>query len=125
MEKSQQETKKRSKVPHRRRQLPVTYVPKLWEQADLRMASVRTIRSRYKEFVSDSNAVSVMKKSLCDRAAFLSVFIETLEVIAVETGELESGPYVQAVNAYLGLLKTLGLDKATTEITLKEYQSAN
>ncbi len=124
MEKSQQETKKRSKVTPKR-QLPVTYVPKLWEQADLRMASVRTIRSRYNEFVSDSNAVSVMKKSLCDRAAFLSVFIETLEVIAVETGELESGPYVQAVNAYLGLLKTLGLDKATTEITLKEYQSAN
>ena len=94
-------------------------------QADLRMASVRTIRSRYEEFVSDSNAVSVMKKSLCDRAAFLSVYIETLEVIAVETSELESGSYVQAVNAYLGLLKTLGLDKATTEITLKAYQNAN
>ena len=117
--------KKPSKVPTPRRQVPVTYVPKLWEQADLRMASVRTIRSRYKEFVSDSNAISVMKKSLCDRAAFLSVFIETLEVIAVETGELESGPYVQAVNAYLGLLKTLGLDKATTEITLKAYQNAD
>ena len=86
--------KKQSKVPTPRRELPVTYVPKLWEQADLRMASVRTIRSRYKEFVSDSNAVSVMKNSLCDRAAFLSVFIETLEVIAVETGELESGSYV-------------------------------
>ena len=100
-------------------------MPKLWTQADLRMASVRTIRNRYKEFVSDSNAVSVMKKSLCDRAAFLSVYIETLEVIAVETGELESGSYVQAVNAYLGLLKTLGLDKAATEITLKAYQNAD
>ena len=97
MEKSQQESKKRSKAtptPTPRRRLPVTYVPKLWTQADLRMASVRTIRSRYEEFVSDSNAVSVMKKSLCDRAAFLSVYIETLEVIAVETGELESGSYV-------------------------------
>ena len=73
------------------------------------MASVRTIRSRYKEFVSDSNAISVMKKSLCDRAAFLSVFIETLEVIAVETGELESGPYVQAVNAYLRASQDAGI----------------
>jgi hypothetical protein len=54
---------------------------------------------------------SIQRDLLCQRAAFLSVVLETMEVKACEGAAIDWGGYVQAVNAFSGLLLRLGLEK--------------
>lgn len=99
------------------------FKPRFWEDADSRVSVVRQIRRRYELLKSHCGGEeSIQRDLLCQRATFLSVHIETLEVEAAEGSGLDVGSYVQSLNCLNGLLKTLGLDKRVKNVTdLKTY----
>ena len=102
--------------------IPGRFEPRFWESADGRCAVIKELRRRYAERIADTGADSFQKRLLCQRAIFLAVQIETMEITAAETGAFEAGVYTQAVNALSGLLSKLGLDKKQpTGTTLDAY----
>lgn len=118
LEKKGQTTQSRPAVD-----VPAVFRPRFWEDSDQRCAVVRLIRRRYellKEHAGGNE--SFQRDLLCQRLAFVSIILETKEVTAAEGGDLDLGSYVQAVNALVGLLKTLGLDKRMKTVSdLKSY----
>jgi len=91
--------------------IPKKFIPRFWEQADGRSATVRLIRERVRRLMEDAAVDSYQKELLCQRAAFVSVVLETQERDAIDTGQFNVGSYVQAVNGLVGLLKQLGLER--------------
>jgi hypothetical protein len=73
------------------------------------------------ELKEDSGADSIQKRILCERAGFLMILLETQEVNALEKGQIEIGPYVQGINALVGLLRHLGLKRVTKSASLSQY----
>lgn len=102
--------------------LPNRFEPRFWESADGRCGVIKELRRRYDELLADAGADSIQKRILCQRAIFLTVQIETMEITAAEQGDFDAGVYTQAVNALSGLLSKLGLHKRAAETpTLDAY----
>jgi len=103
-------------------ELSTTFVPRFWEHADSRLAIVKVIKERYEDLKADTGADSVQKQLLCQRAVFLSVWLETVERRAIEDLQFAAGEYTQACNALSGLLSKLGLNKVSKRVgNLREY----
>lgn len=103
--------------------LPAKFSPRFWDHCDSRLAVVRNIRSRY-NLLRDAcgGHESPQRDLLVQRIAFLAILIETSEVIAAEGGHIDVGIYVQSLNAFTGLIKTVGLEKRVKNVTdLKAY----
>jgi len=93
------------------------FVPRFWEELDNRYAVAKEVGRRIQALREDTGADrSTQRDMLAQRAVFISVMLETMEVDAVETGHLDTGSYVQAVNSLQGLLKTLGMDKKAVPV---------
>ena len=61
---------------------------------------------------------------IAQRAVFVAVQLETMEIDGSEGKPFDPGVYTQMVNCLLGLLKALGLtNKASTGETLRQYVS--
>lgn len=90
--------------------LPQRFEPLFWNEVDGRLSLKKKVRRRYEQIKRESGSTSIQRDLLCQRAAFLSITIETLECTATETGQFDAGVYVQASNALMGLLQKLGLD---------------
>jgi hypothetical protein len=103
--------------------LPITFRPKFWEGADRRAAVVREVERRVELFKGDcGGGDSVQRRTLCERAAFITILLETAEVLAIdEKKPFDSGAYTQQTNTLLGLLKALGLEKRVAARGLKAY----
>lgn len=103
--------------------IDTTFKPKFWDEADGRYGVVREIRKRYEALKQDTNANSFQKDLICQRATFIAIQLETMESNAIDSGQLEVGVYTQCVNALVGLLKSLGLEKQMKEaiVDLKSY----
>src|SRR5437773_2372163 len=92
--------------------LPRRFEPRFWEDADQRHHKVRLIKKRHVQLKQDTGADCVQRDWLCQRACFLSVVLETMEVVLAEGREgFDLGAYTQATNTLTGLLKTLGLER--------------
>ena len=103
-------------------QVPVTFEPKFWLKVDQRSVAAREIRRRFNKLKRDAKVNSAQKELLAERAVFLAVLLESQEVDAAKTGKIEQGRYVQGVNALIGILKALGLEKQIDKvINLKTY----
>jgi hypothetical protein len=74
--------------------------------------AVKEVRSRLRTLIEDSGADSFQKRLLAERAVFLSIKLQSMEIDAVEGREFEMGKYNQGVNALVGLLRSLGLERA-------------
>ena len=110
------------KTPAKAAKVPKTFTPRFIEDVDGRYAAAKELRNRYLALKADTGSESTQRDLLCRRAVFLSVLLETQECEAVETGKLDTGSYVQAVNSLQGLLKTLGLEKKVQQVgDLKSY----
>jgi hypothetical protein len=108
--------------PHMEVAVPTKFVPCFWQDEDHRSAAVKEIIRRYELLKEDAGADSYQKELLCQRAVFMSLRLETMEVQAAKTGELDQGLYTMMVNSLVGLLKAIGLEKhAKKAITLKKY----
>lgn len=102
--------------------LPATFKPEFWSDQDLRVGLAREVNDRLRRLRADTGADSAQKDLLCQRAVFVALQLETMEVRATRDGRLDPGVYTQMVNALLGLLKALGLERAVrTAGTLREY----
>ena len=86
------------------------FTPRFWQQTDQRTATARVMRERYEALKADAGADSVQRDMLVQRAVFIGLQLETMEVRAAEEGVLDMGVYTQAVNALSGLLSKLGLN---------------
>jgi hypothetical protein len=73
--------------------LPIRFVPRFWEDSDTRFHAIRVIRKRYRELKADTGAESYQRDLLCQREAFLSVVLETMEEKACEGAAIDWGGY--------------------------------
>jgi hypothetical protein len=103
--------------------LPRTFCPRFWESSDARISAVKIIKKRYERLKQDAGGdESYQRDLLIQRAAFMSILIETQEVEASEGQSFDLGVYTQATNTLMGLLKTLGLEKRIKSVAdLKSY----
>jgi hypothetical protein len=102
--------------------VPERFVPRFWEDADGRQLAVREIKRRYEQLRTDVGAESYQKDLLCQRATFVAIQLETMEAAAVQGEAFNPGVYTQMVNALLGLLKALGLERhAKQVVSLQTY----
>jgi len=102
--------------------VPSEFVPQFWEEADKRQAVVKEIRRRYELLKEHASADSCQRDLLVQRAVFIAVQLETMEINAAQTGAIDPGVYTQMTNTLLGLLKTLGLDRKLKQVVnLDEY----
>jgi hypothetical protein len=92
-------------------EVPATFVPLFWKHLDKRCGIVKEFYSRYRKLKADCNANTLMLDMLCQRAAFISIQLETLECKAGERGRIDFGSYAQGVNCLQGLLTKLGLKR--------------
>lgn len=115
--------KRKTKQGHKDIALPKKFVPRFWADSDSRISIVKAIKRRVQLLREHAGGgESVQRDLLCQRIAFLSILIESQEVAAVSGGAFDSGSFVQSVNALLGLLKTVGLDKRIRNVgDLKTY----
>jgi len=108
------------KKPDKEIELPTKFVPQFWNNSDGRISVVRIIRQRYEELKADCGANSVQKDILCQRATFVCIQLETMEVEATKTGKFSSGKYTQMLNTLMGLLRTLGLERQAKQVECLE-----
>jgi len=102
--------------------LPARFEPRFWGDCDGRSLVAREIRQRYNELRTDTGCDSAQKDLLVQRAVFISVQLETMEVDAMKGRDFDVGRYTQAVNTLLGLLRTLGLEKYAKPVgNLQDY----
>ena len=119
--------KKKSKghgVPKNGESLPDRFVPAFWTDADSRFLLVRQVRARVEALKEDVGCDSKQKEILVERCAFLAIRLESQEVQAIKGDPFDCGSYVQSVNALVGLLRTLGLEKhAKSAESLEDYMA--
>ncbi len=98
------------------------FVPRFWEGEDGRSVIVKEIRRRVDALIEETGADSLQKQILIQRAVFILLQIETMEIDAARNGVPPDGVFVQLVNSLQGLLKLLGLEKQVSKtIDLKAY----
>jgi hypothetical protein len=105
-------TVKPSKRENKEAFLPTKFLPRFWKDCDARLSVIQNIRGRH-HLLSEAcgGNESPQRELLAQRIAFLAILIETWEINAAEGESFDVGRYTQAVNAFLGLIKTVGLDK--------------
>jgi len=93
---------------------------------DGRLSLARELRQRYQELTDDlggADQLSYQRRTLAERAVWLEYHLSRQEQALAEGGEdFNAGQWVQSCNALVGLLKTLGLDRAARDVpSLAEY----
>ena len=99
-------------MPRKKNLIASTFKPKVWDQLDQRGTVARAVKDRLAELKNDHRIDSTGKEMLAERAVFIELTLQTMEVNAAETGDIDLGKYAQAVNALNGLLTKLGLEPA-------------
>ena len=101
--------------------LPATFVPKFWQDQDHRCVAVKRVREMVEALTSDAGVDSAQKALLAQRAAFLALRLETMEVAYATEGRFDAGVYTAMTNTLVGLLKALGLERKARQATLTDY----
>ena len=105
--------------------MPTEFTPRFLEHMDGRTVAARTLRQRLAEIHADLGgeaSLSYAQRSLCRRAVWLESWIETQEAKAAEGADIDIGRQTQALNALLGLWRTLGLERrAKVAPNLQDY----
>jgi len=115
---------KRAERKKKQTTLPARFKPNFLDEADGRIATVKELRRRIDLLKVDTASDSYQKDILCQRAVFIACQLETQERAAIEGGEFHPGTYTQMVNALVGLLRSLGLEKQAKEVESLEAYAA-
>ena len=105
------------------RTIPNQYTPNWLEGLDGRTALAQEMRRRYDAFVSDlggDEVLSYAQRSLVTRALWLELHLQQQEEALASGADFDSGKWVQAVNSLQGVLKSLGLERKSKEVTLSD-----
>lgn len=92
--------------------VPRTFQPRFWAEVDGRKGVKLELLRRYRQLKKDCNVDNYAKELLCQRAAFISIQLETMERDLTEGRDASEGRYGQLSNVLSGLLTKLGLAPA-------------
>lgn len=102
--------------------LSTRFEPRFWMDADGRMSAIREMRRRILRLQEESQADSYAREVLCERAVFVACQLETQEMNAVHGQQFDAGKYTQMVNALVGLLRSVGLERSAKKVaSLHDY----
>ena len=117
---SSKRRKSKEQVP--KGEVSKTFKPRFLEDLDGRYQVARTLRDRYEAVKRDVNIDSAQKEMLCRRLVFVAARLETLEVQAAETGELDDASYRNLCNVLTSILKQVGIHPSKKDTPdLHEY----
>lgn len=105
------------------KELPDQYRAGWLEAMDGRLGLVKAIRERLVMLTDDLGGVEQMsyqRRSLAKRVVFLEAMLEQQEAAIARGEEVDAGKWTQGINSLIGLLKTLGLDRVSRDISLAE-----
>ncbi|MBW8042458.1 MAG: hypothetical protein FVQ85_21020 [Planctomycetes bacterium] len=112
----------------KRLELPHKFVPGFIEQIDKRTVIYDLLNTSYCEVVGDmggAEGMSHVKQSLAERYVFMEFWLRTLENKILSNPKKTValvGRWVQAMNTFMGLSKTLGLERrAMPVVSLQSY----
>ena len=100
-------------------EIPAQFSEDWLSKLDGRTRIARAVRDRLGELYADlggEDSLSYQERSLCKRIVWLEALIETQELALARGEEVEQGRLTQSINALVGLLKTVGLDRRTREV---------
>ena len=104
--------------------IPPRYSPDWIESLDQRTSLARAVRDRLHHLESDMggrDSLSYQRRSLAKRIVFMEALIERQEAAIARGEDVDEGKLTQATNTLVGLLKTVGLERRTRELTPAEY----
>ena len=105
--------------------LPEEFSPRFLDALDGRTVVAKTLRARLSEIQADlggEDQLSYAQRSLARRAVWLESWLETQEAAAAEGEQVDIGRQIQALNALIGLWRTLGLERRQKNApSLQEY----
>jgi hypothetical protein len=101
--------------------LPVRFRPRFWTDSDQRCAGIRAVQQRMEQLRTDSNADSMQKELIVQRAGFVSVLLESMELNHLDGTCEVDGRYAHLSNSLVGLLKSLGIEKQAKRVGLAQY----
>ena len=105
-------------------ELPPRYTPDWIESLDQRTSLARAVRGRLHDLENDlggRDSLSYQRRSLAKRIVFMEALIERQEAAIARGADVDEGKLTQATNTLVGLLKTVGLERRTRELTPAEY----
>ena len=95
---------------------------KVIESCDQRFRTVKIMRQHLNGLLEDTAADTTAKKALCGRAAFLLMFLESVETDLLNREQVDWRTYLSALRQLTDVLNKLGLDKAVGKAkTLELY----
>jgi hypothetical protein len=99
--------------------------PRFISDADQRHSIVKEAKRRLIRLQEECGADSYQKELLTERAIFLVLQLETMEINGYEGKPCEHAVHTQMTNSLMGILKTLGLTKRIKEVPdLQTYLKA-
>lgn len=104
---------------------PDSYNPNWLASLDGRTQVAQVLRQRQQALSDDlggAPSLSYQQKALVDRALFLEFHLQQEEMKLATGQEFDSGKWVQATNALLGVFRTLGLQRQAKQVpALRAY----
>lgn len=100
-------------------EIPPTYTPDWLQRLDGRTRLAQTVNQRYQDLTSDlggNDSLSYQRRSLCKQVVWMEAIIEQQHAALSRGEEIDQGKLTQAVNTLIGLLKTIGLDRAARDV---------
>ncbi|WFM70987.1 hypothetical protein [Halomonas sp. CKK8] len=104
--------------------IPDTYSPDWLTKLDGRTRVAQIVNERLYALEQDLGGyerLSYQRRSLAKRAVWMEAIIEKQEAALARDQEVDLGKLAQAVNTLMGILRTLGLDRQTIDVSLAEY----
>lgn len=94
--------------------IPQQYSPDFMDRLDKRTVLGRAVTDRYESTVADlggRETLSTIKHSLVRRFVWFEAMLEGMECRAAAGEEIDVGSWTQLTNTWLGIARTLGLDR--------------
>ena len=107
-------------------EVPAAYAPDFIATLDGRGRVARELRSRLTLLYNDiggESFLSYQQKSVCERIVHVEALLQSMEYDMANGKEVPLGNYIQGINTLVGLFKTIGLERRTKELSLREYLS--
>lgn len=107
--------------------IPERFTPGYLARLDGRTTIAADLRARWDEITSDlggADRLSYAQRSLIERALWLEHWLSVQEraLAAGQYDAFDAGKWTQACNALQGILKTIGLERRTKDVTsLSDY----
>ena len=105
--------------------IPERYTSDFMDRLDRRTVLGKAVVDRYNAVLADlggEDSLSAIKRSMVRRFTWFEVMIEGIECRAAEGQQIDIGTWTQLVNSWLGIARTLGLERRQRRVPkLQDY----